>query len=129
MNISEAKEIIDEAMDGAALSAYLCAESDEKIVLYYNGDWIVGTNVIDSSDPPLAIVACAGWHDVKEKFFLDGEVYDEETDSYIDEHGCHYSAKELIDDTCIESDVEDELSNLRTALLGFVNDRGLENGF
>uniref|UniRef100_A0A6M3M7F1 Uncharacterized protein n=1 Tax=viral metagenome TaxID=1070528 RepID=A0A6M3M7F1_9ZZZZ len=137
ISIKYAKEIIHEAIGRAALSAYLCADSDERLAIYHNGCWIVGKDVgheIDPDEQPFSLVECPGWHDVDCSFFTNGEVYDPRTDMYVNEadnngNRAHYSEKELIGLTCDYGDVENELTNLRNLLLDFVKDRRLEHGF
>jgi len=132
MEKSVAKEIIDEAIGRAALSAYLCADSDERFAIYPNGSWAVGKDVgheIDPDEQPFALVSCFGWHDVYESFFTNGESYDPDSGSYIDENGRYFSEKELIFNTCEYGDIENNLASFREQLLDFVHDRKLQHGF
>ena len=122
ISIKYAKEIIHEAIGRAALSAYLCADIDEKFAVYPNGSWAVGSSLgheIDPDEQPLSFISCPGLPNVDESFFLDGEVYDPDTGTYIDEIGRYLTERNLIDETCEFGDVENELVELRGQLLDF----------
>ena len=124
MKLSVVKEIINETINRCALSAYLCADSNERFAVYPMY-WMVGKDVGMESNPngrPIVVVGCPGWQDVDESFFTDGEVYDSESDSYVNEpdingYRAHYSPLELISLTCEYGNVDDELQKFKNHLL------------
>jgi hypothetical protein len=110
------KEIIDIIVNKYALSAYLCGNSGDRLVVYQNCWKLLKPKDVVPVDEPLSMVVCPGWHDVDESFYVDDLVYDCRKEFYCDYEGNFYDVKDLIEIKCLFGDVSKEISSLRVLL-------------
>ncbi len=125
--MKDVHKLIETVVTTKALAAYLTAENGEIFGIYADCTFAVGEDIgneIEPKERPIACIKCPGINNIDTTYFTDDFVtYNHVTGMYDsieqDRTGLieTYTLAEVIRDCCENGDVDEELTELKNALL------------
>jgi hypothetical protein len=127
IEMSKIKELIEKAVTPAALAEHLVAEFGEFFCVYADGTFAVGESIgseIAPDERPVACVKCPGINNIDTTYFTDDfvtynpilaiyESIEQDRTGIVDT----YTLKGVIRECCKNGDVDEEIEELRSALI------------
>ena len=125
--MKDVHKLIETVVTTKALAAYLIAENGESIGIYADCTFAVGKSIgneIEPKERPIACIKCPGINNIDTTYFTDDFVtYNHVTGLYEsieqDRTGevTTYTLAEVIRECCESGDVDEELTELKNALV------------